>query len=386
MANRTLKAFALWLLPLSLAAGPDGLGSIRVSGAGMLSGPVQQEQYAASGQPASLEDRQTAALAWGLQAVAATGDWASVYADLHYDNWRHSYAQSEGSGGILGMLKQRTDFSARDFSAGFKLYPASLRATPFVPGLGNPQGALFWPVLSLGYWRLDESTDKTVQTSTGSLAGGVDASSAQHTQGYRVGFDLPVAPSLSVSLDRIKALQADYSSATLNWSHDGGYERTALSVSLYVALRDENPEWVDDFIPQVGRPGTLRVDLGASLLLRDGVEPRDQDWMEAIYAFNGALSFGLRYDLWILRNGPTGNPRPAQFDNELTLNEQRLGVSVGLNFGALPWAGNANHPETDPEPISGLNTEAPKQVPADDADAPVSVSPAAAAVPAPDQP
>lgn len=370
-----LKAFALCLLPLSLAASPDGLGSLRLSGDGLLSGQLQRQQYTASGQPASLEDRQSSGAGWGLQAIAATWDWASIYADVHYDGWSRAYEQSEGSGASLGELKHQTNFSSRDFSAGFKLYPASLWAAPFVPGLGNPQGALFWPVLSAGYWRLDESTDRRVQTSAGSLAGTANSDSEQRSQGYRLGLDLPLAPRVSVGLDRVKALQADYSSRSLNWSRDGGYERTAISVSLFASLRGKDPEWVDDFIPQVGRPGSLRLDLGYGLLLRDGVEPRDQDWMEATYAINGAFSVGLRYDLLMQRNSPTGSPRQDQVDSELALNEHRLGLSLGLNFGALPWAGKPPLPKADPEPVPGLSTDAPKQWPADGADIPAQPTP-----------
>lgn len=367
MANKkTVKALALLLLPLSLAASPDGLGYVVLGGQGLLSGQLLRQSYTASGQAASIEQKQASGSGLQLMAVAAAADWASIVAEVRYDGSTTAYEQLEGPGGALGQLKRQTETKAREFSAGVRLYPASLWATPFVPGLGNPEGPLYWPVLSAAYWRLDSAFAQTVQSSTGSLAGAGGSDATERSQGYRVGVDLPLHPRLSVGLDRVKALETAYASPSLNWSNDGSYEKTTIHLSGFASLRSKDPEWVDDFIPQVGRPGDLRLDLGYGLLLDGHGEPKDLDWAEATYAVNGAVSLGLRYDLRMQRNRPTGSPRQDQRDSELQLNEHRLGLSLGVNFGALPWAGKPSQPAADPLPVQGVQTEAPKQLPNDD--------------------
>ena len=352
---RRLATLSLLLLAHALHANnPDGHGYFQAGGRIRLSAPSEKGRFrlGASTYEAEFAEKEGVQFMAGAvypvaDALSLSGFWASGSERMEYSE----RVLNSGSSSALIGLKRTHQYAG----GGLRFYPGAWFRGSYDPLTEeNPEGFLGWPsfTFALSFHDGEEGISSTwtaVQNNAPLVT--------EHRMDTSFGLIVPwsMNNALTLGYARQHSRQASFASLAVPWSrvavNDDGAGETLSGTLSYVLHTAPKPlTGPVAYLPHVGLPGTVRVDLNFTQdydLALGKLSSRDYR-MDATWAFERGLGLTLSYAF----NEDLRSYLPV--DAEITGSDhwgQVVGLSLSYGFGRWALRGNEK-PSTsgaDPE-------------------------------------
>lgn len=347
---------ALALAAGALSANPDLDGYLHLRGGLQVSGAMQKGSFPGGKVDFSLASSHV----YGFELVAPLTEAISVVAALDAFSALAEDKTTLDSG--LGSLKFGSQYSGQAPQLGVILYPAYWLHGLFVPGVGNPEGPLYTPILSARYLQSQGTIHNTVEA-TGFMVGiTAPDDQQQREQGFGLGFDLPVFKRGTVyhQYQRLTWSQTYNDKASRSYSHPR--ETLSFGARYYTTLNAPVPLDPAEYLPRQGRPGSLVLDVGGGWYNALDGRANGQRfwWAEARHALDSRLALSLRWDRLTMDRGPYDGLTGFK-PSDQNLNSDNIAVGLIFNFGSPKWRGKARETAVDAKPV-GIPKELPEPV------------------------